>query len=85
MGEQDSDPLPHTYHPSFSDFLVDSKRCSNHNFAVIKPEMHAFIVLRCFEFMKAVLRRNILDLTHMSILNRRIPGPDPEAAYACPF
>ena len=52
--QSDSDVLPHVYHPSFPDFLVDSRRCSNHNFTIIKPKMHAFIVLRCFELMKDI-------------------------------
>ena len=55
--------------------------------------MHGFIVLRCFEIMKAVLCRNILDLHETSNLNRHIPDLKvkvqsritPEAAYACQF
>ena len=89
----DSDPLPHAYHPSFADFLVDSRRCSNHSFTIIPPKMHAFIVLRCFELMKAILRRNILELDDTYVLNRDIPDLKakvqsyitPAAAYACQF
>ena len=93
VGQRDSDLFPHVYHPSFSDYLVDSKRCSDFHFTIMKPETHRFIVLRCFELMKAFLRRNILDLHETSILNRDIPDLGakvqsritPEAAYACQF
>ena len=93
INQQDSELLPHPYHPSFPNYLVDSKRCSNSDFTIIKPEMHRFIVLRCFELMKGVLHRNILDLYDTYILNQDIPDLEakvqshitPEAAYACRF
>ena len=55
--------------------------------------MHAFIVHRCFKLMKAVLRRNILDLHDTYIPNKDILDLEaevrsritPEAAYACQF
>ena len=92
-GQPNSDLLPHAYHPSFADFLVDSRRCSNHNFTIIRPKMHAFIVLRCFELMKGILCRNILELDDTYVLNRDIPDLKgkvqghitPAAAYACQF
>ena len=91
--QSDSDVLPHVYHPSFPDFLVNSKRCSNHNFMIIKPKMHTFITLRCFELLKDILCRNILELDDTYILNEEIPDLEarvlshitPEAAYACQF
>ena len=93
VSQQDSDLLPHAYHPSFPDYLLDSKRCSDYHFTIIKPEIHRFIVLRCFELMKGVLRRNILNLYDTYILNQDIPDLEakvwshitPEAAYACQF
>ena len=91
--QSDSDFWPHVYHPSFPDFLVNTKRCSNHNFTIIKPKMHMFIVLRCFELMEDILCRNILELDDTYILNKEIPDLKvrvqscitPEAAYACQF
>ena len=91
--QQDSDLLPHTYHPSFPDYLLDSKRCSDCHFTIIKPEMHRFIVFRCFELMKGILHRNILDLDDVYIFNKDIPDLEakvqscitPEVAYACQF
>ena len=93
ISHQDSDLLPHTYHPSFPDYLVDSRRCPDSNFTIIKPEMHRFIVLRCFELMKGILCRNILELDDTYVLNRDIPDLKakawryitPDAAYACQF
>ena len=93
VSQQDSDLLPNTYHPSFPDYLVDSKRCSDDHFTIIEPEMHRFIVLRCFEIMKGILRRNVLELDDTYVPNRDIPDLKakvqshitPEAAYACQF
>ena len=93
ISQQDSDLLPHAYHPSFPDYLVDSKRCSDSDFTIIKPKMHAFIVLRCFGLMKPILCRNILELDDTYVLNREIPDLEaevqshitPAAAYACQF
>ena len=93
VSQQDSDLLPHVYHPSFPDYLVDLRRCSDSHFTIIKPEMHRYIVLRCFELMKGVLRRNVLDLYDTYILNQDIPDLKakvqsyitPESAYACQF
>ena len=93
VNQRDSELLPHAYHPSFPDYLVDSKRCSDHHFAIIKPKMHRFIVLRCFELMKGILCRNILELHDTHAFNRDIPDLEakvqshitPEAAYACQF
>ena len=93
VSQQDSDLLPHAYHPSFPDYLVDSKRCSDYHFTIMKPEMHRFIVLRCFELMKGILHRNVLEFHDTYILNDDIPDLEakvrsyitPEAAYACQF
>ena len=93
ISQQDSDLLPHMYHPSFPDYLVDSRRCPDSNFTIIKPKMHAFIVLRCFALMKGILCRNILELHDKYAFNRDIPDLEakvwnhitPEAAYACQF
>jgi len=85
--------LPRIYHPSFSDYLVDPKRCVNPHFTIVNTETHGFIVLRCFQLMKAFLRRNILDLPNPTIDNIFIPDLQakvqstitPEGAYACRF
>ena len=89
----ESDLLPRIYHPSLSDYLLDPKRCINPRFTIVHTETHGFIVLRCFQLMKAVLRRNILDLPKPSIDNVSIPDLQakvqstitPEGAYACRF
>ena len=89
----ESDLLPRIYHPSFSDYLIDPNRCVNPRFTIVPTEIHGFIVLRCFQLMKAVLRRNILDFPNPTMLNTTIPDLQarvqntitPEGAYACRF
>ena len=93
VGQQESDLLPRIYHPSFSDYLVDPKRCAN--FTIVPTEIHRFIVLSCFDLMKAVLHQNILvlDLLEPSISNKSIADLQakvqsaitPKGAYACRF
>jgi len=93
VDRRESDLLPRIYHPSFSDYLVDPKRCVNPRFTIVPTETHGFIVLRCFQLMKAVLRRNILDLPKPTIDNVSIPDLQdkvqititPSGAYACRF
>ena len=89
----ESDLLPRIYHPSFSNYLVDPKRCVNPRFTIVNTEAHGFIVLRCFQLMKAFLHRNILDLLNPTTSNISIPDLrakvqktiTPEGAYACQF
>ena len=91
--QRETDLFPRIYHPSFSNYLVDPKRCVNPRFTIIPTETHGFIVLRCFQLMKVFLRRNILDLPETSILNTSIRGLrakvqstiTPDGAYACRF
>ena len=90
VDRREPDILPRIYHPSFSDYLVDPTRCVSPRFTIDKTEAHGFIVLRCFELMKAVLRRNILDLPKQSISDELIQAKvqstiTPEGAYACRF
>ena len=93
VDRRESDPLPGIYHPSFSDYLVDPKRCVDPHFTIVTTETHGFIVLRCFQLMKAILRPNVLDLPKLFIDNISIPdlktkvqsAITPEGAYACQF
>ena len=93
VDRQELDLLPRIYHPSFSDYLVNSKRCVNPRFTIVRTETHGFIVLRCFQLMKTFLCRNILDLPSPFIANNFILDLQdkvrstitPEGAYACRF
>ena len=93
VDRRESDLVPRIYHPSFSDYLVDPKRCVDPRFTIVRTEIHGFIVLRCFQLMKTFLRRNILDLPDPTISNTFIPNLrakvqttiTPESAYACRF
>ena len=90
---EEPDILPRIYHPSFSDYLLDPTRCISPRFTIDKTETHGFIALRGFQLMKAVLRRNILDLPKRPGVNWSIPDLQakvqstltPEGAYACRF
>jgi hypothetical protein len=42
---------PRIYHPSFQDFITDSRRCSEPRFLVDIPEHQKFLVLRCLDVM----------------------------------
>ena len=93
VDRREPDILPRIYHPSFSDYLVDPRRCVSPRFIIDKTEAHGFIVLRCFELMKTVLRRNILDLPRSLSPNEiffffraKVQSTlTPEGAYACRF
>ena len=55
--------------------------------------MHAYIIHRCFDLMKGILRRNVLEIHDTYVLNEEIPDLrakvqsyiTPAAAYACQF
>jgi hypothetical protein len=53
-------------HPSFRDFLLDEKRCTDHRFWIDERKMHYELVLTCLDLMKKSLKRDICDL--------RVPG-----------
>jgi hypothetical protein len=78
-------------HPSFRDFLLDQKRCSNPQFYIDEILVHREMYLNCLQVMSQHLRRNICNL--------RRPGADiselsrsevdthiqPYVQYACRF
>ena len=93
VAQRAPDLLPRIYHPPFSNYLVDPGRCVDSRFTIVHTETHDFIVLRCFQLMKAFLRRNILNLPEPTIDNISIPDLQAkvqsaitfEGAYACRF
>ncbi|KAH8679631.1 vegetative incompatibility protein HET-E-1 [Tricladium varicosporioides] len=78
-------------HPSFRDFLLDPKRCSNPQFYIDKKVVHREMYMNCLRVMTLYLRRDICNL--------RRPGADiselsrsevdkhiqPHVQYACRF
>ena len=57
------DPTPiHILHKSFSDFLMDPRRCEDQRFFIDPSIHHGEILLSCLRIMKTRLKRNICQL-----------------------
>jgi len=80
-------------HPSFRDFLLDGKRCSNEQFLVDKRETHEMLATKCLELMSRpkCLGKNICHLeshgTLRSGINSRIIDDclPADVRYACRY
>ena len=82
------------HHPSFRDFLLDEKRCSDTHFLVDEKKAQGVLADRCIRLMadpKNGLRRDICGLhapgalareVHGNLMERRLP---PELQYACRY
>ena len=57
------------FHKSFPDFLIDKRRCKNHQFFVDPPIHHAEILLSCLSLMGRRLKKNICRLDDHAILS----------------
>ena len=62
------DPI-RIFHRSFSDFLVDPRRCKDERFFVDPTTHHIEILLSCLNLMKERLRKNICDLDDHAVLS----------------
>lgn len=79
-----------TLHPSFFDFLVGSRRCTNPQFLVDVGSQHATILAACLRTMQS-LKRNICNVHDSLPFNRGIVDLHkrvahcmlPELQYAC--
>ncbi|KAI0064287.1 WD40 repeat-like protein [Artomyces pyxidatus] len=84
---------PRVYHPSFPDFITDPERCSDKMFAIDVPSQEERLVVRCLEVMMASLKRDIVGIQDLSLLNREVPDLaekvaqciPPELQYSCKF
>ena len=64
------DPTPiHILHKSFSDFLIDTGRCTDQQFWIDPSIYHREILLSCLKIMKARLERNICQLDDCILLS----------------
>jgi hypothetical protein len=61
-----------TFHPSFPDFIVDPKRCTEPRFLVVPGTSHGALALGCLTLLNGHLRYNICDLTHAGVANEDI-------------
>lgn len=78
-------------HPSFRDFLLDQKRCSNPQFYIDEKLVHREMYMNCLRVMSTHLRRDICNLQRpgadiselsRSQVDRHI---QPHIQYACRF
>ena len=58
------------FHKSFPDFLMDQRRCTDHQFFVNPPIHHAEILLSCLNLMRERLKKNICRLDDYIILSK---------------
>jgi len=57
------------FHKSFPDFLMDEKRCTDHQFFIDPPIHHMKILLSCLNLMRERLKKNICELDYYAILS----------------
>ena len=80
------------FHKSFPDFLMDQRRCTDHQFFIDPPIHHVEIFLSCLNLMLERLERNLCRLDDHAILNevedlahRRKDYIGDTLGYACCF
>jgi len=66
--EDTEDPI-HAFHKSFSDFLMDPKRCQDTKFFVDPSIHHTELLLSCLSLMEERLKRNICHLEDYAVLS----------------
>jgi hypothetical protein len=78
-------------HPSFRDFLLDKKRCSNHHFWVDEKKTHGSLAESCLRLMSANLKKDICDIRTPGALAIKIDSSQIEQClpadlqYACRY
>jgi hypothetical protein len=81
------------FHPSFRDFLVDSRRCSDEHFLVELAENQRELLHRCLQLLNRHLRHDVCDIRNPALANaeihylpQRLAQSVPESVrYACGF
>jgi hypothetical protein len=82
-----------TFHPSFRDFLVDPRRCSDEHFLVRPSEHQHELLHRCLQLLNGHLRHDMCGIRNPGLTNaeiqdlsERLTQPIPESVrYACGF
>jgi len=69
------------FHKSFPDFLMDPKRCTNHQFFIDPKIHHTEILFSCFNVMKKGLKRNICNLDECILLSEVEDLPERRSSY----
>ena len=88
-----SEAVPvHVFHKSFPDFLMDQRRCTDHQFFIDPPVHHVEISLSCLKLMLDRLKKNLCRLDDHAILSevedlahRRKDCIGDTLGYACCF
>ncbi|KAF1808535.1 WD40 repeat-like protein [Eremomyces bilateralis CBS 781.70] len=77
------------HHPSFRDFLLDKKRCSDSNFWVNEKQVHGALATSCIQLMSTTLKQDICGIEAPGVLIADVPSHrveqylTPEVQYAC--
>ncbi|KAF2176113.1 hypothetical protein K469DRAFT_700434 [Zopfia rhizophila CBS 207.26] len=83
-----SQPL-RLHHPSFRDFLLDKRRCSDSNFWVNEKQAHRTLAASCIRLMSTLLKQDIRGVDAPGVLITSIDSSQvqqclpPELQYAC--
>ena len=74
------DPI-RTFHKSFSDFLMDPKRCQDSQFFVDPSTHHMEMLFSCLNLMGEGLKRNICNLDDYAVLSKAADLSTCQEAY----
>lgn len=84
-------PVIRLHHPSFRDFLVNKRRCSDENFWVDEVPAHRILATQCIQLMSKTLRRDACQMQAPGTLiidveTSRVEQSLPlELQYACRY
>ena len=71
-------------HPTFAEFLVDCKRCTNPSFAVDARRQHTVLLRRCLDALRE-LKRDVCGIRDPSLLNVQVLDLSNRLAKAFPL
>ena len=71
-------------HPTFAEFLLDPKRCTNPSFAIDSRHQHTRLLHGCLNAMRE-LRQDICEIRDPSVLNVEVPDLLDRLAKAIPL
>jgi WD40 repeat protein len=69
--DENSDPV-RIFHPSFPDFITDSRRCDDPRFLVSPEEHHLRLASGCLTLLNQHLRYNLANLENPDVANSRV-------------
>jgi hypothetical protein len=79
------------FHPSFRDFLLDQRRCSDAQFWIDERRTHHDLFMRCLKVMSEHLRRDMCNLQMPGVLISELKNskveyyPPSDVQYACRY